>query len=68
MFYNITFREAGLPTGSNWSVKLSGVSNYSKTDAVGFSEPNGTGYSFQVTAAGYSPTPSVGFVNVTGSP
>ena len=65
--YAVTFTEAGLPSGTSWSVTLAASTHSSATSTVTFSEPNGT-YSFSVGAvAGYAATPSTGQVSVTGA-
>ena len=66
--YPVTFTETGLPAGSPWSVTLNGVTNQSTTDAVGFSEPNGS-YAYTIApASGYLLTRSNGTVTVPGAP
>lgn len=46
--YTVTFVELGLPSGTNWSVKLAGIVEYSTYSAITFSEPNGT-YTYKVS-------------------
>jgi YVTN family beta-propeller protein len=66
--YSVSFVEAGLVTGTTWSVTLGGVTNPSTTSEVGFVEINGT-YGFSVGAvAGYSVNVSSGHVMVAGLP
>src|SRR3989442_1399481 len=68
----VTFTEAGLPSGTSWTVTMGGVSNTSTTTTIGFSEPNGTdSYAVGRTstdAAYYTPAPSSGSVIVNGAP
>ena len=65
--YKITFTESGLPSGTTWSVTLSGVSKTANTNTIVFNEPNGT-YSFTIGAInGYTATPSSGMITVNGS-
>ncbi|MFZ0890861.1 MAG: hypothetical protein WB778_05815 [Thermoplasmata archaeon] len=45
--YPVTFSEAGLPTGSTWTVTVNGVPENSSSSIISFLEPNGT-YSFTV--------------------
>ncbi len=40
--YLVDFNEMGLPTGTSWSVILSGVAFSSSTSAISISEPNGS--------------------------
>lgn len=65
--YIVTFSESGLPTGTSWSISLNGTSQSSTTSSISFQEPNGT-YSFTVgSIAGYSASPPLGSLTVTGS-
>ena len=65
--YAVTFSETGLPTGTNWSVKVGSQTQYSTGSSIAFSEPNGT-YSFTVGAAGWTPSPGSGSFTVAGAP
>ena len=63
--YAVTFSESGLPSGTSWSVTLSGSSK-SGTGSLVFTEPNGS-YPFTVGAiAGYTAAPSSGSIPVNG--
>ncbi len=65
--YNVTFIEAGLPTGTSWSISLNGQSESSSGITISFQEPNGT-YSFTVgSVTGYNASPSSGSITVSGS-
>jgi Divergent InlB B-repeat domain len=69
--YSITFVEAGLPVGTNWSVTLTGTGSSrlssTATSLVFTGLPDGT-YSYAVPAVGnYAPTPSADFVTVSGA-
>ncbi|MEM3192039.1 MAG: hypothetical protein QW292_08120, partial [Candidatus Parvarchaeota archaeon] len=74
--YKVTFTEIGLPTGSTWSVTLSGTAfngQYvnstltSSTGTITFNEPNGT-YSYAVhLPSGYQGTNQKESVTVAGS-
>ena len=65
--YGLTFSEAGLPTGTNWSVTLNGDTEFSTTPTIAFTQPNGT-YSFTVASvSGYHVSPSSGNVTVSGA-
>jgi hypothetical protein len=67
-FYFVTFEEAGLLAGTNWSVSLNGVGENSSTSDITFSEANGS-YNFTVGAVpGYeTTTPPSGQLNVSGA-
>lgn len=45
--YAIEFSEVGLPTGTNWSITLKGVTRWSTNGTIWFSEPNGT-YGYKI--------------------
>jgi YVTN family beta-propeller protein len=65
--YNVTFAEAGLPSGTAWSVNLSGTVQASSSTTNEFSEPNGT-YAFAVRLAdGYVARPWNGTIDVRGT-
>jgi len=64
--YAATFTESGLPSGSSWSVTFNGITQYSTTDEVVFSEVVGT-YSYSVSPPpGYFASPSSGSITVEG--
>lgn len=64
--YNVTFLEFGLPSGTEWSVTLDGITLTSTGSAINFDPPNGT-YTYTIQGvAGYSPGKLSGTVNVTG--
>jgi hypothetical protein len=66
-YYNITFKETGLPSGTSWSVTLNGVRESSTTSIIVFSEPNGT-YSYTVNnPSGYLLSSSSGTITVSGN-
>jgi hypothetical protein len=63
----VTFAETGLPSGTNWSVGIGGVTHYSTSTSIVVHEPNGS-YPFSVTnLPGYSVSPSRGSVVVNGA-
>ncbi len=63
--YTVTFSEAGLPTGTSWSVTLNGAMK-SSTGNIVFMEPNGS-YSFSVgVVSGYTASPTSGSFTVSG--
>ncbi len=66
--YAVTFTETGLPSGTEWSVTVSGsTASALAPAAVSLSEVNGT-YSYTVgSVAGYTASPSSGSVTVNGA-
>ena len=65
-YYNITFTETGLPSGTSWSVTLNGVKESSTASTIVFSELNGT-YTYTVNSvSGYTVSPSSGSITVNG--
>ncbi len=65
--YPVTFDEAGLPTGTQWSIALAGYQLSSTTGAITFHEANGT-YPFSVgSIAGYKARSASGAVTVSGA-
>jgi hypothetical protein len=67
--YVVTFTETGLPSGTNWSVTVNGVTPYeSSTTTLTFPAPNGT-YSFSVSSvSGYTVNLSAGSITVNDAP
>jgi thermopsin len=66
--YAVTFRETGLPAGTDWEVSVAGVTHSSHSSTVVFDLGNGT-YSYAATAAGgYAANPAAGSLTVSGSP
>jgi outer membrane protein assembly factor BamB len=64
--FEVSFEEAGLPSGANWSVTLDGSLGYSTGTEIMFVEPNGS-YPYEVLPrSGYSVAPSSGNVTVNG--
>ncbi len=66
--YAVTFTESGLPSGTAWSVALSGAGGSGVAPgSIAFNEANGT-YSFTVgSVAGYTANPPSGSVTVNGA-
>ena len=61
----ISFVEAGLPAGTNWSVTLAGATRSSTSNGIVFEEPNGS-YDYRIAGVpGYSTT-WTGLVTVQG--
>ena len=67
-FYSVTFMESGLPSGTSWSVTLSGTTlTETILTASVFQELNGS-YPYTVgSVAGYNSAPSLGTVVVAGT-
>ena len=66
--YMVSFSETGLPSGTNWSIALSGHVFSSTNSNISFSEPNGT-YPFTVgSVSGYASNITSGIVTVNGGP
>ncbi|MGI0133285.1 MAG: alkaline phosphatase family protein, partial [Thermoplasmata archaeon] len=64
--YSVTFTEAGLPSGTPWSVDLAGSHQSSNGSSIAFTEPNGT-YTYSVgEPGGYAASPGSGSVSVSG--
>jgi hypothetical protein len=64
--YPTTFLELGLPSGTNWSLLVRGVLNWSTSDSIGFLEPNGTWGFYVLAPLGYRAVPVAGSYNVSG--
>ena len=65
--YSVSFTESGLPSGTSWSVNLSGSTRSSTTSSIVFSEPSGT-YAYTVgSVTGYVANPTSGSVTVTSA-
>ena len=68
--YSVTFKESGLPSGTDWGVKLNGNLKQGTSTSITFSEPDGS-YSYTVEDASsggvvYYPSPSSGTGTVNG--
>lgn len=66
--YALVFTESGLPSGTPWSVKITGGGSLSSsTNTITFGETNGT-YAYTVVApSGYTASPSSGVVTIAGA-
>ena len=65
-YYNITFTESGLPSGTTWYVTLNGTTESSTTSTIVFSEINGI-YTYSIAnVSGYTVSPLSGSVTVQG--
>ena len=65
--YRVIFTEHGLPSGTEWSVTLNGITLASQTSRITFWDPNGT-YEFSVPPANDQPAvPSIGWVTISGT-
>jgi hypothetical protein len=66
-FSTVSFRESGLPNGSDWSVTFGGLSLTSTTPVLPFVVQNGT-YAFTVPeVAGFTVSPRNGNITVSGT-
>lgn len=66
--YVITFRQTGLPSGTDWWVDFNGTTRWSNNSTMMFSAPNDS-YAYQVAASpGYAPAPTNGSLTVHGPP
>ncbi|MCL5785243.1 MAG: hypothetical protein M1151_01060, partial [Candidatus Thermoplasmatota archaeon] len=64
--HTITFTEAGLPAGTNWSVTLGGQTISSTNTTITFTEPNGT-YDYTITGIpNFASNVTSGNVSVNG--
>jgi YVTN family beta-propeller protein len=67
--FSVTFIEAGLPLGTNWSVRLNGTPGVSELVNITFTEPNGTySYTARTSDSAYAPASYAGSVVVEGAP
>ena len=57
--YVVTFTEAGLPSGTQWSVYINGATHYSTGTSLSVTVPEGT-YSYSISSSGYDVSPSSG--------
>ena len=65
--YPITFTEAGLPSGTSWSVTLASSSLSSTGSSITFYETSGS-YAYSISSvSGYSVSPSSGTATLSGS-
>ena len=67
-YYNITFTETGLPSGTSWQTTLNGQTQSTTSSSITFRETEGT-YSYSIgSVSGYSVSPSSGYVPVIAWP
>ena len=67
-YYNVTFTETGLPSGTSWSVTLNGQTESSTTSTIVFTGLSNGTYSYTVSSvSGYTLSPSSGSINIHGS-
>lgn len=65
--YSVTFTEAGLPMGTNWSVTLGGALHSGMGSTISGAEPNGS-YAYRFgEVPGWTPIPVAGTLVVNGS-
>jgi YVTN family beta-propeller protein len=65
--YTVAFQETGLPSGAAWQVDLGGWNLSSTTPTISFAAVNGTYQFFVGSVSSYLPSPSLGWVNVSGT-
>jgi len=66
-FYNVTFEEQGLPSGTLWNVTFNGITEISRSNEITFQEYNGT-YFFSISSVnGYNSNPNSGKIKVNGN-
>jgi len=65
--YEVSFQGKGLPTGTNWSVTVAGVTNSTTTTDVLFQEPLGT-YNYTVSSGDPRYRAAGGVIRVLGAP
>ncbi len=66
--YAVTVNETGLPAGTNWTVDLEGYYVYTTGTTFNFIEDNGSYYFYIYGGAGFTATPSFGYIDVEGGP
>ncbi len=67
LLYTVEFKEKGLPSGTEWSVTLNGITLSSTSKELTFWDPSGL-YAFAIpTTSGYTPTPATGAVTVASA-
>lgn len=65
--YSVAFTETGLPNGTVWSATLDGLTKFSATSSIVFTKPNGS-YPYGIsTVAGYTVSPQLGTVTLSGA-
>ncbi len=65
--HSITFKESGLPYGTNWYVTLDGVTESATSNSISFYKYNGQ-YSYIIGSVnGYTISPSIGTVCINNS-
>lgn len=65
--YTVSFVESGLPSGTSWSVTLSGISESSDNNTIAFTMVNGT-YTFIIgNEQNYTVSPETGNIEVNGA-
>ena len=65
--YSVVFNESGLPQNISWYVLLNGTGTTTYSPSITFSEPNGTYTYFVGDSHGFSVTPQIGNVTVSGN-
>ncbi len=65
--YTVAFQETGLPSGTAWQVDLGGSNLSSTGPTISFAAVNGTYQFFVGSVSSYLPSPSLGWVNLSGT-
>lgn len=65
-YYSLRFSEAGLPSGTNWSITYDGAGYSSTTSNVTLTEPNGTNRFSVLPPPGFVAVPAAGQVTIAG--
>ena len=67
-YYNVTFNETGLPTGSTWKIDFAGQTVLTNSSSYEFKEYNGS-HPFSISSPNstFRPVPSSGTIIVSGS-
>ena len=66
-YYNVTFTESGLNSGTIWSVTFNGVNESSKASTIVFTDISNGTYSYKVSSvANHTSSPSSGSITVRG--
>jgi len=65
--YPVSFRECGVPWGTNWSLSVNGTAISSAAEQISTLLPNGTYPYVLGPVAGFAPTPSRGSIDLAGA-
>ena len=66
-FYQVVFRETGLPSGIKWSIAFNGVTTFPSSDNITLLEKNGS-YPYTINVPiNYTTSPTTGTIIINGS-